>query len=58
MKFSTLQQMLNPIAVTWPKINSFKIQDGGDAILKIVKSPYLSETIIVFLQNLVYYSIH
>jgi len=34
MKFSTLQQMLNPIAVTWPKINSFKIQDGGDSHLE------------------------
>ena len=31
MKFGTLQQMLNPIAVTWPKIKSFKIQDGGDS---------------------------
>jgi len=28
------------------------------AILKIVKSPYLSETIIGFWQNLVYYSIY
>ena len=28
MKFGTLQQMLNPIAVTWPKIKRFKIQDG------------------------------
>jgi len=36
MKFGTLQQMLNPIAVTWPKIEIFKIQDGGDRhLLKI-----------------------
>jgi len=34
MKFGTLQQMLNPIAVTWPKIESFKIQDGGDSHLE------------------------
>jgi len=34
MIFSILQQMLNPIAVTWPKINSFKIQDGGDRHLE------------------------
>ena len=34
MKFGTLQQMLNPIAVTWPKIESFKIQDGGDGHLE------------------------
>ena len=29
MKFGTLQQMLNLITVTWPKIEIFKIQDGG-----------------------------
>ena len=35
MKFGILQQILNPIAVTWPKIEIFeifKIQDGGDFI--------------------------
>jgi len=35
MKFGILQQMLNPIAVTWSKIKSFKIQDGATDILKI-----------------------
>ena len=30
MKFGTLQQILNPITVTWPKIEIFKIQDGGN----------------------------
>jgi len=28
MKFGTLQQMLELITVTWPKIEIFKIQDG------------------------------
>jgi len=31
MKFGTLQQILKRITVTWPRIESFKIQDG-DAI--------------------------
>jgi len=34
-KIWTLQQILNPMTVTWPKIKVFKIQDGGSAILKI-----------------------
>ena len=29
MKFGTLHQILNPITVTWQKIEIFKIQDGG-----------------------------
>ena len=29
MKFGTLQQILNPMTVMWPKIEIFKIQDGG-----------------------------
>jgi len=29
MTFGTLQQMVNPIAVSWQKIEIFKIQDGG-----------------------------
>ena len=29
MKFGTLYQILNPITVTWQKIEIFKIQDGG-----------------------------
>ena len=29
MKFGTLQQMVNQIAVSWPKIEIFKIQEGG-----------------------------
>ena len=32
MKFGTL--MVNPIAVTWPKIEFFEIQDGGDRHLE------------------------
>jgi len=28
MKFGTLYQILNPITVTWPKIEFFKIRDG------------------------------
>jgi len=28
MKFSTLHQILNPITVTWPEIEIFKIRDG------------------------------
>ena len=28
MKFGTLHQILNPVTVTWPKIEIFKIQDG------------------------------
>jgi len=41
MKFGTLHQILNPITVTWPKIEIFQIQDGGGRILKI---PYLAIT--------------
>jgi len=29
MKFGTIHQILNPVAVTWPKTDFFKIQDGG-----------------------------
>jgi len=108
MKFDTQHQILNPITVTWPKIEFFfkfeiataailkivfwpllinRLSDISEilhqeaerhadkgrmtktaifqnprwqtaAILKIVKSPYLSETIIGFWQNLVYYSIY
>ena len=29
MKFGTLHQILNPIRVTWPKIEIFKIRDGS-----------------------------
>jgi len=29
IKFGTLHQILNPITVTWPKIEIFNIQDGG-----------------------------
>ena len=29
MKFGTLQQILNSMTVLWPKIEIFKIQDGG-----------------------------
>jgi len=29
MKFGTLQQLVNQIAVSWPKIEIFNIQDGG-----------------------------
>ena len=43
MKFGILQQILDPITVTWSKIEIFKIQDA--AILKIVESPYLSDSI-------------
>jgi len=34
MKFGTLQQMLNLIAVTWPKIEIITIQDVGDRHLE------------------------
>jgi len=29
MKFGTQQKMLYPMTVTWPKIENFKIQNGG-----------------------------
>jgi len=29
MKFGILQQLVNQIAVSWPKIEIFNIQDGG-----------------------------
>jgi len=29
MKYGTLHQILNPMTVKWPKIEIFKIQDGG-----------------------------
>ena len=34
MKFGTLHRILNPITVTWPKIEIFKIQDGGSRHLE------------------------
>jgi len=34
MKFGTQQQMENQIAVSWPKIEIFQIQDGGDRHLE------------------------
>jgi len=34
MKFGTLHQILNPMTVTWPKIEIFEIQDGGGRHLK------------------------
>jgi len=34
MKFSTQHQILNPVTVTWPKIEIFGIQDGGGRNLK------------------------
>jgi len=34
MKFGVLHQILNPITVTWPKIEIFNIQDGGDRHLE------------------------
>jgi len=34
MKFSTLHQILNPVTVAWPKIEIFKIQDGGSRHLE------------------------
>jgi len=34
MKFGTLHQILNPVTVTWPKIEIFGIQDGGDRHLE------------------------
>ena len=40
------------------KLIVLKFKMAATAILKIVKSPYLSETIIGFWQNLVYYSIY
>jgi len=34
VKFGTLHQILNPITVTWPKIEILKIQDGGGCHLE------------------------
>ena len=34
MKFGTLYQILNPVTATWPKIEIFGIQDGGDRHLE------------------------
>ena len=34
MKFGTLHQIVNPVTVTLPKIEIFKIQDGGGRPLK------------------------
>jgi len=34
MKFGTVHQILNPVTVTWPKIEIFGIQDGGDRHLE------------------------
>jgi len=34
MKFGTLQQILNPMTVSWPKIEFLKIQTGGDRRLE------------------------
>jgi len=35
MKFGTLHHILNPVTVAWPKIEIFKIQDGGGRHLEI-----------------------
>ena len=34
IKFGTLQHILNPMTITWPKIEIFKIQDGGSRHLE------------------------
>jgi len=39
MKFGTLHQILNPITVTWPKIEIFKFDMAKTTILKIVFWP-------------------
>ena len=47
MKFGTLQQMVNQIAVSWPKIEIFKIQDGGGrqmAVAAILKIAFVAIT--------------
>jgi len=33
IKLGTLQQMLNPMTITWPEIEIFEIQDGGSCQL-------------------------
>jgi len=40
-KFGTLQQMLNPIAVTWPKLKVLKFKIAATAILKVALWSYL-----------------
>jgi len=42
-KFCTRKQNGMSTRATWQNLQIFKIQDGVTAILKIVKSPYLSE---------------
>ena len=44
MKFGTLQQILNPMTVTWPKIEIFKIQDGGGRHLENRLFGFISST--------------
>jgi len=58
MKFGTVHRILNPVAVMSPKIEIFKIQDGGNrhlfaAILKIAFSVITHRPIVRFQRNFV-----
>ena len=52
IKFGTLQQILNPMIVTWPKI--FKIQDGGGRHRENRLFGHNSSTIVRFQRNFVW----
>jgi len=53
MKFGTLHQILNPVTVTWPKIEIFGIKMAATAILKITFSAITHWPIVWFRQNFV-----
>ena len=56
MKFGTLQQMVNQIAVSWPKIEFFIIQGGGGRHLENCFCGHNSSTIFRFRRNFVWRS--
>jgi len=56
MKFGTLQQMVNQIAVSWSKIEIFKIQDGGGRHLENRFCGHNSSTIFQLRRNFVWRS--
>ena len=54
MQFGTLQQMLNLITVTWPKIEILKFKMAASAILKIAFLAITHQPIVRFQRNFVW----
>jgi len=56
MKFGTLHQTLNPITVTWPKIEILKFKMAAAAILKIAFLAITHRPIVRYQRNFVWES--